>query len=84
MYKICNAVDNFSQNGMWKLRNKLHPSKQVDPPMAKKDAKGNVITAPHLLKKLYLDTYKDRLRHRDMKKEFEHVYYLKNNFGLED
>ena len=67
----------FSQNGMWKIRKKLHPSKQVDPPMAKKDAKGNVITAPHLLKKLYLDTYKDRLRHRDMKQEFEQVYYLK-------
>ena len=26
----------FSQNGMWKIRKKLHPSKQVDPPWQKK------------------------------------------------
>ena len=71
----CNGK--FSQTGMWKLRKKLHPGQQLDPPMAKKDAKGNVITAPHLLRKLYLDTYTDRLRHRDMKKEFENVHQLK-------
>ena len=40
-----NSTDgNFSQNGMWKLKSKIlpHPS---DPPMAKKDDGGNLITA---------------------------------------
>ena len=69
--------DKFSQSGMWKLRKKLHPSKQMDPPMAKKETKGNLITAPPLIRKLYLDTYVDRLSHRKTKKEFEDVYNLK-------
>ena len=46
---------NFSQLGMWKLKNKLCP-KQNDPPMAKKDKMGALITEPNLLRKLYLDT----------------------------
>ena len=29
--------EKFSHCGMWKLRKKLHPSKQMDPPMAKLD-----------------------------------------------
>ena len=36
---------NFSQLGMWKLKNQLVP-KDIDPPMAKKDCLGNLITAP--------------------------------------
>ena len=57
---------NFSQLGMWKLKNKLCPT-QVDPPMAKRDKLGSLITAPNLIKKLYLDTYTDRLRNREMR-----------------
>ena len=52
---------NFSQLGMWKLKKLLCPN-QTDPPMAKRDRKGNLITSPFLLKKLYMDTYKERLR----------------------
>ena len=66
----------FSQSGMWKLRKKLHPQ-QVDPPMAKYDKSGNLITAPPLLRKLYLDTYVDRLRHREMQPDLIEVYNLK-------
>ena len=46
---------NFSQIGMWKLKNKLMP-KEMDPPMAKVDKLGNLITAPEALKTLYLQT----------------------------
>ena len=35
----------FSQLGMWKVRKKLCP-RQKDPPTAKKDEMGNLITAP--------------------------------------
>ena len=67
----------FSQSGMWKLRKKLHPSKSTDPPMAKVDMKGNLVTAPNLIRKLYLDTYIDRLQHRKMKLEFLEVFNMK-------
>ena len=66
----------FSQTGMWKLRKKLHPQ-LLDPPMAKVDKSGNVITAPPLLRKLYLETYVDRLRHREMKAEFNDIFEMK-------
>ena len=62
---------------MWKLRNKLHPAKQIDPPMAKHDKEGNLVTAPPLIRKLYLDTYTERLRHREIKQEFTEVFNLK-------
>ena len=68
----------FAQTGMWKLKKKLHPGKQLDPPMAKHDSKGNVITAPPLIRKLYLDTYTDRLRNREMNPEFSVVFRMKS------
>ena len=51
---------------MWKLKSKLLP-RPSDPPMAKKDAGGNLITAPLPLKKLYVETYRKRLEARPMK-----------------
>ena len=66
----------FSQTGLWKLRKKLHPQ-QLDPPMAKQDKKGNVITAPALLRNLYLETYVERLSHREMKPEFNDIFEMK-------
>ena len=68
--------ENFSNLGFWKLRKKLSP-KFEDPPMAKKDKDGNIITAPEALKKLYVDTYRERLRNREMKPELMDIYFLK-------
>ena len=67
---------NFSQLGMWKLRKKLSPA-QADPPMAKRDKSGTRITAPSLLRKLYLDTYSDRLRNREISPELGDLYDMK-------
>ena len=67
---------NFSQLGMWKLRKKLSPA-QADPPMAKRDKSGTLITAPKLLRKLYLDTYSDRLRKREISPELGDLYDMK-------
>ena len=61
---------------MWKLKQKLCPSSK-DPPMAKCDNMGNIITAPETLKKLYLETYRKRLRQRTMKDEYLDIYLLK-------
>ena len=45
----------FSQNGMWKVHSKLFP-RSKDPPMAKLDKSGNLITAKGPLRDLYLQT----------------------------
>lgn len=46
--------------------------------MAKRDSNGNLITSPDLLLSLYLDTYKDRLRHRQMKDDLLETFNLKS------
>ena len=48
-----------------------------DPPMAKRDAGGNLVTAPLPLKKLYIETYKKRLEHRVMKPQHMDIFKLK-------
>ena len=72
-----NCDGKFSQTGMWKLRKKLHPSKSVDPPMAKLDKMGNIITTPSLIRNLYLKTYIERLKHREMNAEFLEIFNIK-------
>ena len=76
-----NENGNFSQLKLWKLKQKLCP-KICDPPMAKKDENGTLITSPELLKSLYLRTYKNRLKHRKMKDNLLDVYYLKEELWL--
>ena len=66
----------FSQHGLWKLKSKLC-QKKIDPPMAKVDSCGQIITSPNLLKDLYLRTYKARLSHRTMQIEYEDIFNLK-------
>ena len=61
---------------MWRLKNKLLP-KSYDPPMAKKDKHGNLVTAPEALKQLYLETYKERLKHRKIQDEYLENYEKK-------
>ena len=62
--KIKDHIESVSLNGkfshvkLWKLKQKLCPRPQ-EPPMAKKDEKGNLITVPKSLKELYKRTYKD-------------------------
>ena len=68
---------NFSQLGFWKLKKKLYPQ-IMDPPMAKVNEKGMLVTAPNLLKDLYLRTYKHRLRQRMIKTEYFDIFFLKN------
>ena len=52
------ALDgSFSQINFWKLKKSLMKSSS-DPPTAKKDSGGNVITERESLKSLYIETYK--------------------------
>ena len=66
----------FNNIQFWKLKGKLCP-KTVDMPMAKRDELGNIITAPELLKVLYAETYKKRLRNRVMKPELMDIFFMK-------
>ena len=66
----------FSQIGFWKLKKKLCPQ-VMDPPMAKINEDGILVTAPNLLRDLYLRTYKHRLRQRQMKIEYYDMFFLK-------
>ena len=67
----------FSNIGFWKLKKKFCP-KAREPPMAKMNEQGILITSPNLLKTLYLQTYSHRLRQREMKTEYLDVFFLKS------
>ena len=75
---MSNLDGGFSANGMWKVKKSVI-RKHVDPPMAKRDTAGNLITSPSLLKKLYLDEYVFRLRHREIKPELQTLKGLKDD-----
>ena len=69
----------FSQVGMWKVKGKLFP-RERDPPMAKYDEQGKLVTNPKALKSLYINHYRQRLEHRPIKarylENFEKKEYL--------
>ena len=71
-----NKEGGFSQGGMWKLRNSL-VSKCIETPMAKRDWQGNLITDRNMLRQLYLNTYKERLKNQDIKPELRDLYEMK-------
>ena len=79
--EVENEQGNFSQIKLWKLKQKLCP-KPSDPPMTKKDREGSLITSPNLLKNLYLQTYQNRLRNRDMKEELMDAFFLKEELWI--
>ena len=66
----------FSRNKMWHLKKKLLP--QIpDPPMVKQDENGELVSSPELLLDLYLRTYEDRLKQRDMNPKYLEMLRLK-------
>ena len=70
------SEDGLNHTGFWKVRKKLCPRKE-EPPMAKRDTSGNLICGSEALKMLYVDTYKERLKHREIEPKFLDVYLLK-------
>ena len=70
MVKELSCNGKFSQIGMWKLKSKLFP-KELDSPMAKYDDKGNLVTTTDALKTLYIEHYRKRLSHREIKCDYQ-------------
>ena len=66
----------FNNNKMWKLKRKII-NKRSEPLCAKKDSSGHIISNPEMIKKLYLDTYVDRLRHKEIKPELQYLKKLR-------
>ena len=62
---------------LWELLKKKYPKCSPSIPVGKKDRFGNLISNHEGLKKLYLQTYVDRLRNRPIKEEFEELKILK-------
>ena len=56
---------------MWKIKQKICPKIDVNVSVAKLDEKGNLVSNKTDLKKLYVNVYKHRLRHRDIKEGYE-------------
>ena len=62
---------------LWNLLKKKCPKIKSAFPVGKKNRNGKLITNHNGLKKLYLKTYKDRLRNRPIKDDFEEIKNLK-------
>ena len=67
----------FNNLKMWKLKKKIMP-RSYDPPMAKRDQGGNLITTKTKLKSLYKMTYTDRLTQNEIKPQFKMLYQWKD------
>ena len=79
---LSNLSGTFSSNMMWKLKKKVC-RRPAEPPMAKKDSKGNIITSPTALKQLYRDEYVYRLRHREIRPTFSTLKCLREDLWEE-
>ena len=73
------CLNGSGRKQMWKLLKKKFPKIVHQVPVGKKDSGGNLITNHAGLKKLYLDTYLNRLRNRPIKKDFEQIKEMKTD-----
>ena len=74
---LSNTDGSMAVPGVWKLKKKIFPKNSVSLPVSKKGPNGRLVSNPDELKKLYLTTYKHRLRHRPIKPGFEQLKMLK-------
>ena len=62
---------------IWNLKNVLAPKNSFDPPAAKIDKNGNLLTDLKNLESLYLDTYVERLKPNQMPERLSNLENLK-------
>ena len=74
-FNEADGTDGFlAHHGLWKLKKRLFPKITPSLPVGKKNLKGQLITNPEELKKLYLDTFIHRLRHRPVQPGLEEYF----------
>ena len=74
--KIGGDRQNLSGTGrkaIWGILKSKYPKNKIPVPVGKKDVFGNIVTNHEGLKKLYLNTYKQRLRNRPINDNFEKI-----------
>ena len=74
--KIGGDRQNLSGTGrkaIWDILKSKYPKNKIPVPVGKKDVFGNIVTNHEGLKKLYLNTYKQRLRNRPINDNFEKI-----------
>ena len=81
-------IEGFSQAKTWKLKKRLAPKNTIDPPAAKKDKFGNLVTDKDALEALYIDTYRERLKPniisddlKDLKSLKEYLFNLRFKYA---
>jgi hypothetical protein len=75
--ELNDPLEGFNIAKTWGLKKKLSPKNTPDPPMAKKDGQGNLVTDKAGLKELYLKTYMDRLKPNQIKPGLETLEEMK-------
>jgi len=68
--------DDFTQLKIWEIKKKLIQSVN-QPPIAKKDEKGTLVTDRNNLEKLYIQTYQSRLKPNPTTEELDELKVLK-------
>ena len=68
--KLKNVNGDVNINNFWKLKQKIFP-KARDISAAKLDTNGHLVTSGEKIKNLYLETYKERLSHKQIKDGLE-------------
>ena len=72
------AFEGFSQLKAWEMKKRLCPKNTLDPPAAKKDKHGTLVTEKEALENLYIETYVERLKPNTISEGLEDLEKLKN------
>ena len=82
------GLDGFRQIQTWGLKKNLCSKNVIDPPAAKRDASGELVTDRNELEKLYLKTYVERLTPnpinedlKELKDLKEYLFYLRKKLA---
>ena len=73
---LVDDTNNLNTIKMWQLKKKLGIEKK-EPPTAKRNRNGEIVTNAEKVKELYESTYKERMAHRKIKPELRQMYDLK-------
>ena len=76
MEHLLDNTENLNPVRMWDLKKKLCANKSVAP-TAKKNKNGKLVTEHCQLKALYENTYKNRLKHKEIQPELQNLYDMK-------
>ena len=68
--------EGYNQAKTWRLTKKLSPKNSIDPPCAKKDRNGDLVTDKEA-KKLYVDTYTERLEPNRIREDYAQLKSMK-------